>query len=96
MRKFVVLAKPDMDVIGTFTAEDDEEITVDIDTHDMCVKIFEIESDIPADLEQDIVVEKFPGRVNIKCPIKKIKKGFKANKYTHEISKRDFKVKKVK
>ena len=93
---WVVMAKPGMEVIGTFTAEKGDEINIDIDTRDLCVKAFEITSDIPVDLEQVITVEKVKGQVKIGCSKEKIKAGFKQAKYSHELKPRDFKLRAVK
>ena len=91
---WVVMAKPGMEVLGTFTAEKGDEINIDIDTRDLCVKAFEITSDIPVDLEQVITVEKVKGAVKIGCSKEKIKAGFKDKKYSHELKPKDFKVRK--
>ena len=91
---WVVLAKPGMECIGTFEADKFDEINIDIDTRELCIKVFEITSDVPVDLEQEITVEKVKGKVKIGCSKEKIKAGFKDKKYSHELKPKDFKVRK--
>lgn len=47
---WVVLAKPGMEVVGTFELEEGGMVNVDVDTRQQCLKLFEITDYVPSDL----------------------------------------------
>lgn len=100
---WVVLSKPSLEVIGTFTLEKGGALNIDIDTRDLCIKTFEITEPVPADLVKvittkagQVVMEgKSVAVVSVSISKKEIKAGFTAQKYKYDLQKRKFELKQM-
>lgn len=98
---WVVLAKPGMEVIGTFELEKGGVLNIDVDTRQQCLKLIEVPSAPPIDLvnvmtiatSQETIEGKSIDAVTVSISKAKIEVGFTKQKYIYDFQKRIFELK---
>lgn len=100
---WVVLAKPSMEVIGTFELDKGGMVNVDVDTRLQCLKLFGITNAVPVDLvrladtkESQATIEgKSVPMVTVSIEKAVIAAGFAKQKYTYDFQKEKFELRQV-